>query len=62
MKVRAIESCIVGLEDGTTINVKEGQAFDRTDHVVSQHPWLFERDNVEQATSGPGERRNTRIK
>lgn len=54
MKVRAIDTCVVGLDDGTTVNVAMNESFDRNAAVVKQHPWLFERDNSE------GEARTTR--
>jgi hypothetical protein len=40
-------------------SIREGQAFDDSDDVVREHPWLFEQP-VEEATANPGQRRSTR--
>lgn len=55
MQLHARETVVVFLKNGEAVHVTEGQAFDRTDPVVRQHKWLFER--IEQATAGPGETR-----
>ena len=59
MKVRANQTCIVAV-DGVHHVVKAGDAFDKNDPVVRQHRWLFDADNVEQASAAPGEKRNVR--
>ena len=59
MKVHARQSAVVGMPDGALLSVEAGQEFDRNDPVVKNHRWLFEAP-VEQATAGPGERRNVR--
>ena len=53
MKLHARENAVVFLKDGTAVQVREGEAFDRGDPVVRQHKWLFE--VIEQATAAPGE-------
>jgi hypothetical protein len=58
-KVHANQSCVVRV-NGLPIGVKEDQSFDIEDEIVRKFPWLFGVDEIEQATSGPGERRNVR--
>lgn len=56
--VRANASAVLTVE-GSPVAVQEGQAFDASDPVVCEFPWLFT-DGIEEATARPGERRNAR--
>lgn len=61
MKVRAIATAIVTIGDNPVpYTVREGDAYEHDSDMVRAHPELFERDNVEQATAAPGEKRNVR--
>ena len=50
--------------DGTRFYVKEDKEYDDESPVwgpiIARFPGYFRADNVEQATAGPGEKRNTR--
>ena len=46
-------------ETGVYIALVPDTPYDSSSPLVREYPWAFERDNVvEQATAGPGERRN----
>lgn len=59
MRVHAIKAGICGV-NGERIVVKVGQEYDSKDPVVKEFGWMFERvgGTVEEATAGPGEKRN----
>ena len=44
---------------GTFVSIHAGKVFETNDPFVSDHRYLFDQ-LVEQATSSPGEKRNTR--
>lgn len=54
-KLYARENAVVFLKDGSSVNIQQGSAFDRTDPVVKQHKWLFE--TIETTSAAPGEMR-----
>jgi hypothetical protein len=56
-QIRAQRSAVVTLSSGVVESVREGQAFDSSDAVVTEHSWLFD-PPVEEATAEPGQRRN----
>ncbi len=58
-QIRATVSAVVTLPDSLPVAVIEGQAYDTDDEIVRQRPDLFE-SPIEEATSNPGQRRNTR--
>ena len=65
-------SCATGTEDGSPVNLREGDVWAADDPIVRFHPDLFSAEPpapsfprrtvavVEQATAAPGEKRNTR--
>ena len=60
--VRVIESCVLTF-NGEAVPMRQGAAFDADEPIVLAFPEVFRRDNadeIESATAGPGERRNTR--
>lgn len=42
----------------TWITLVANAPYDTSDPLVRQYPWAFQRDEIEQATSAPGEKRN----
>lgn len=60
-KVRALTSVAVRHPDlpGQMVVIKENEPYDAKDILVKSYPWAFGTD-VEQATAGPGEKRNVR--
>jgi hypothetical protein len=58
--VRVIETVAVQEpESETWITLAKGADYDSSDPLVRSYPWAFQRDaDVEQATAGPGEKRN----
>lgn len=50
--------------DGVDVHIRKGDRFDDSDPqtrtLVGRWPDFFEVPNVEQATAGPGERRNAK--
>lgn len=57
-KVRAVQPAVVQVH-GKPFGVREGEAFDESDAVVRDYPWLFD-SGVERATAAPGERRTVK--
>lgn len=50
---------VVRHPDGYSVVLRPGAEYDSNDPIVKAFRWAFDADNVEQASSAPGERRNT---
>jgi len=50
---------VVTHPDGHSVALIPGESYDSDDPIVKAYRWAFDADNVEQASSAPGERRNT---